>query len=260
MKDVKLTLIGGPTVLIELGGLRLLTDPTFDPAGGDYHLGPVTLHKMAGPARSVADLGPIDAVLLSHEQHSDNLDQAGRDLLPTVPYVFTTPESAAKLGAPAQGLAPWASAYLTAPGGRRLKITATPCRHGPVGAEAYSGEVTGFVLEWDDDIAAGAVYVAGDTVWYEGVAEVARRFDVRVALVNLGAAQLDLIGPVDLTMNAAGAVETARAFAGAVLVPAHYEGWAHFREPAAEVARVFAEAGLTNRLLWLKPGITSTVG
>ena len=27
------TYIGGPTALLELGGLRLLTDPTFDPAG-----------------------------------------------------------------------------------------------------------------------------------------------------------------------------------------------------------------------------------
>jgi len=33
---LKLTYIGGPTALLELGGLRILTDPTFDPAGGEY--------------------------------------------------------------------------------------------------------------------------------------------------------------------------------------------------------------------------------
>ena len=60
----KLTLIGGPTILIETGGLRLLTDPTFDPPGS-YQSGPITLQKNAGPALSVADLGRIDAVLLS---------------------------------------------------------------------------------------------------------------------------------------------------------------------------------------------------
>ena len=43
-----LTLIGGPTVLIEFDGLRLLTDPTFDPPG-DYQ-GGVLLKKTAGPA------------------------------------------------------------------------------------------------------------------------------------------------------------------------------------------------------------------
>ena len=37
--EVKLTHIGGPTVLIEFGGWRLLTDPTFDPAGGKYRFG-----------------------------------------------------------------------------------------------------------------------------------------------------------------------------------------------------------------------------
>ena len=34
---LELTYIGGPTALLELGGLRLLTDPTFDPAGSEYH-------------------------------------------------------------------------------------------------------------------------------------------------------------------------------------------------------------------------------
>jgi L-ascorbate metabolism protein UlaG (beta-lactamase superfamily) len=259
MKNVKLTLIGGPTVLLEVGGLRLLTDPTFDPAGREYHLGPVTLHKLSGPAQAAEALGRLDAVLLSHEQHSDNLDQTGRELLPFVPHVFTTPQSAANLGPNAHGLAPWATTYLTAPDGRQLSITATPARHGPHGAEAFSGDVTGFVLQWADD-SEGALYVSGDTVWYEGVAEIAQRFDVRVALVNLGAARLELVGPVDLTMNAAGALETAQAFPNAVLVPAHYEGWAHFQEPSTEVARVFAAAGLTNRLLWLAPGVTTEVG
>ena len=60
----KLTLIGGRTILIETGGLRLLTDPTFDPPGS-YQSGPITLQKNAGPALSVAELGRIDAVLLA---------------------------------------------------------------------------------------------------------------------------------------------------------------------------------------------------
>jgi L-ascorbate metabolism protein UlaG (beta-lactamase superfamily) len=71
-----LTLIGGPTVLIELDGLRLLTDPTFDPPG-DYQ-GGVLLKKTAGPALSAEQVGSVDAVLLSHDQHFDNLDHGGR--------------------------------------------------------------------------------------------------------------------------------------------------------------------------------------
>ena len=75
MTDVRITHIGGPTVLIEVGGWRLLTDPTFDPPGRTYTFGWGTgSRKLVGPAIAAADLAPIDAVLLSHDHHGDNLD------------------------------------------------------------------------------------------------------------------------------------------------------------------------------------------
>jgi Activator of Hsp90 ATPase homolog 1-like protein len=74
-----ITLIGGPTALIEAGGFRLLTDPTFDPPR-EYKLPHVTLKKTSGPALTVAQIGPLDAVLLSHDQHADNFDDAGKAL------------------------------------------------------------------------------------------------------------------------------------------------------------------------------------
>ena len=75
------TYVGGPTALIVLGGLRLLTDPTFDPAGSAYTTPVYTLHKTQDPAIRAEDVEPIDAVLLSHDHHFDNLDHAGRALL-----------------------------------------------------------------------------------------------------------------------------------------------------------------------------------
>jgi L-ascorbate metabolism protein UlaG (beta-lactamase superfamily) len=95
---LSITYIGGPTVLIELGGMRLVTDPTFDDAGGTY-LRRSTLRKLAGPAIPVSGLGRIDAVLLSHHQHADNLDTAGEALLKKAERVVTTVEGAAELGA-----------------------------------------------------------------------------------------------------------------------------------------------------------------
>jgi L-ascorbate metabolism protein UlaG (beta-lactamase superfamily) len=47
VNELRITYVGGPTALLELGGLRLLTDPTFDPPGGEYTTGPVTLRKLA---------------------------------------------------------------------------------------------------------------------------------------------------------------------------------------------------------------------
>jgi hypothetical protein len=72
-----ITLIGGPTALIEIGGFRFLTDPTFDEPG-EYKLANVTLTKTSGPALSLKQVGAVDAVLLSHDQHSDNLDTRPR--------------------------------------------------------------------------------------------------------------------------------------------------------------------------------------
>jgi L-ascorbate metabolism protein UlaG (beta-lactamase superfamily) len=55
---LSITLIGGPTALIELDGFRLLTDPTFD-APGAYQLPHVKLEKLAGPALTVDKIGEI---------------------------------------------------------------------------------------------------------------------------------------------------------------------------------------------------------
>jgi L-ascorbate metabolism protein UlaG (beta-lactamase superfamily) len=113
--------------------------------------------------------------------------------------------------------------------------------------------VTGFVLS-AEDAPDQAVYLSGDTVWYEGAAEVARRFTIRAAILNLGAARVPEVGPFHLTMTAAEAVEAARAFAGAATVPLHFEGWAHFSEGRGQIAQAFADAGLSHCLHWPEPG------
>ncbi len=106
-----LTHIGTATLVIEIDGVRLLTDPAFDPPGATYGFGWGTRsRRLAGPALPAAALGPIDAVLLSHDQHADNLDGAGRALLPTIATVITTRAAARRLGhAGAIGLAPFAA-------------------------------------------------------------------------------------------------------------------------------------------------------
>jgi L-ascorbate metabolism protein UlaG (beta-lactamase superfamily) len=252
---LRATYIGGPTVLLELSGFRLLTDPTFDPAGTEYHTPLYTLRKTTSPAIGVANVGLLDAVLLSHDHHFDNLDHAGRALLPRADRVITTRAGAERLGAGAMGLAPWTSTELRHPDARALRITGTPARHGP--ADGDRGPVTGFLLT---DVAlpdapdTPAVYVSGDTVWYDGLAPIAARADVRVALLFLGAACVPEVGPAHLTMTAAEGVELARALPRAIVVPVHHAGWAHFGEGRAEIERAFAQAGLTKRLCWLEPG------
>jgi L-ascorbate metabolism protein UlaG (beta-lactamase superfamily) len=87
---VSAQLIGGPTAVIEIGGVRLLTDPTFDPPRTFEESGVPVVTKLRGPALFPEQLGAVDAVLLSHDLHPDNLDDAGRACLSRAAAVLTT--------------------------------------------------------------------------------------------------------------------------------------------------------------------------
>lgn len=250
MTSAAITLIGGPTALIEIGGFRFLTDPTFDDPG-DYQLSYVSLKKTEWPALLASEVGKIDAVLLSHDQHADNLDLAGRAFLPHARRVLTTKAGAARLGGNAEGLAPWETRELQAANGETITITATPARHGPAGIEPLSGDVIGFVLSSKTN-AFKPVYVTGDTVWFNGVAEVQRRFEPGLVLLYAGAAQTR--GKFNLTMNANDAIEAACAFAGASIVPLHTDSWAHFTENEDDLDRAFKALGHGGRLQRLEHG------
>src|SRR5438309_796999 len=157
--SISITLIGGPTALIEIDGFRLLTDPTFD-APGAYQLPHVRLEKLTGPAVSADAVGDVDAVLLSHDQHSDNLDHSGREYLSRTRRVLTTKAGAKRLGGNTEGFAPWELTELTGGNGHALTVTATPARHGPAGIEPLSGDVIGFVVA-SSKPGSRPVYISG---------------------------------------------------------------------------------------------------
>jgi L-ascorbate metabolism protein UlaG (beta-lactamase superfamily) len=258
---VRLTHVGGPTVLIEVEGWRLLTDPTFDTPGQRYHFGWGTgSRKLAGPAISAGDLGPIDAVLLSHDHHDDNLDEAGRALLPSAGTVITTASGAGRLGGSTRGLDPWQATRLEAPERPTIEVTATPCRHGPPGSRPLVGDVIGFALGWQGQT-DGVLWISGDTVLYDGVREVADRLTIDVALLHLGGVRFPVTGPVRYTMTARDAVEVCRLVRPRTAIPIHYEGWKHFREGRDAIEREFegAPADIRERVRWLTIGAPTEI-
>jgi hypothetical protein len=106
-----------------------------------------------------------------------------------------------------------------------------------------------------EDAPDDATYISGDTVWYDGVADVARRFHVRLAVLFMGAARVREVGPAHLTFEASEAGAVAHAFPDALIVPVHFEGWEHFSEGRPQIERAFAAAGVASRVRWLERGV-----
>jgi L-ascorbate metabolism protein UlaG (beta-lactamase superfamily) len=256
--DCRITHIGTATLLLEIGSIRLLTDPAFDPAGGNYYFGSGTSSKkLTAPALRPEELGKIDAILLSHDQHEDNLDRAGRALLPLARQVLTTSAGAKRLGNNAIGLRSWQSTVVKSDR-FDIKVTAVPARHGSLGSHLIVGETTGFVLEWPGQ-KHGAFYISGDTVWFNGINEIARRFQIGTAILHIGKASFPVTGPIHFTFNTREAVRTIRALNPRTVIPIHYEGWKHFREPRAEAEKQFAAAEMNSKVRWLPLGESTDI-
>jgi L-ascorbate metabolism protein UlaG (beta-lactamase superfamily) len=253
VKDVRITHIGGPTALIEVADWGILTDPTFDPPGRRYTFGWGTRsRKQTGPALDPDEIGPVDAVLLSHDQHADNLDDRGRALLAGVPTVITTRAAAKRLGGAARGLRPWAETTLEAPGRPRITVTATPCRHGPPLSRPIVGAAIGFALRWDGQ-EHGVLWITGDTVLFGGLREVPRRMTVDTVVLHLGAVRFPVSGRLHYSLTATEAVELCTLVQPRTIIPVHYEGWSHFTQGRTAVEQAFAAAPgeLGERLHWL---------
>jgi L-ascorbate metabolism protein UlaG (beta-lactamase superfamily) len=253
----RITYLGGPTYLLEIGQFRIISDPGFDPQGTQRNEGPGhLLTKVMAPPIPVDQIGPIDLALVSHAQHLDNLDNEGRRLLGKVGMTLTTPASAAMNlpGKKVVGLPTWESTKIKNAAGERLKITAMPAVHtSNPDLREIVGEVTGFMLEWEGQ-QSGAFYISGDTVWIDEINEIAKRYNVSAAILHLGAANVPAVGDNFLTMNSADGVRATQTLKLNNVYPAHFEGWRHFTQGAWFIERDFEKAGLTESLHMLRPG------
>jgi L-ascorbate metabolism protein UlaG (beta-lactamase superfamily) len=246
-RSLSVQLVGGPTAILEYGGLRWLTDPALSPPG-DYG----GLTKLTGPAIDVSAQGPIDAVLLSHHHHADNLDPAGKAFLPRAGRVLSTTRAAEELGGNVVAMRPWSEVELEAPDGGIVTVTAVPAQHGPDGSDEIQGPVLGFVLS-----APGieTVYVSGDNASRDVARSIAQRVGATgVALLNGGAVQLSKFDGAYLTLSADHAADVAEILGARLVIPLHFEGWAHFTQGAEELRAAFAGNGLSERLVLLERG------
>lgn len=256
--SLTITHITTAAAILEIDGVNFLTDPVFSPAGTEWDIGIAVLRNTEGPALGLQDLPVIDAVLLSHEDHPDNLDEVGRRLLDGR-KVLTTPDGAQKL-APrpgVQALKPWDTTTLNL-GGKEFQVTGTPCEHLP------GGEVTGFIISaarfGETDGLPNAIYLSGDTIYLEELARMREQYHISAAILNIGAVKIAVADPpLQITLDGKQAARLFREIGADILVPMHYESWAHFTENGEQLRGVLEAEGISDKVHWLEPGVATKV-
>jgi L-ascorbate metabolism protein UlaG (beta-lactamase superfamily) len=217
---MKIQLIRNATMRLEYGGQLFLTDP--------YLSEKLTLPSYRGVSKNpLVDL-PIpagqviagaEAVIVSH-RHGDHFDRAAKDLLPKDIPLFCPPLDQA--ATEAEGFLR-VTAVEDSILWQGVRITRVPGRHGSGTVLGDMGEISGFVFQAEGE---PTLYWAGDTVWYEDVAENIRRFKPDVILPHSCGA---VWGPSEtlIVMDAEMTVEVCLAAPNASVVAIHMEALDH---------------------------------
>jgi L-ascorbate metabolism protein UlaG (beta-lactamase superfamily) len=241
----QLTWIGHASFLLTLGGKRILVDPIFR-----ARLGPMA--RLAPPGIAIDALPPVDVVLVTHN-HRDHLDPWSLERLGPAPH-YVVPlgngDLLKSLGAQkVTELDWWQSTDLGS-----VEITLVPARHWSMRYPWDRNDALwgGFVIQSND----GVAYHAGDTAFFDGFAEIGKRFGaIDWAMLPIGAyeprwfMEPQHMGPED-------AVEAARLLDAKRLVAMHWGTFKLTDEPIAEPperARAAFAAGkdARDRELWI---------
>ena len=255
---LSLTFVGNATVLLRWGPFTLLTDPNFLHAGERAYLGlGLTSKRLLEPALDVADLPALDAVVLSH-LHGDHWDRRARRGLDRSVPIVTTPHAARRLQGVhgfrrAVGLASWESHDLVR-AGSMLRITSMPGMHAPGPLGRVLPPVMGSLLELDGRL----VYLTGDTLMYDGVREVARRYpDIDVSVIHLGGTMLP--GGLMVTMDGVQGADLLEAVRPRRAVPVHYEEYTVMKSPLSDFTTETDRRGLSGMVQVVERGETVTL-
>lgn len=257
---LRIHFIGNATVLLSYGPLTVLTDPNFLHRGQYAYLGYGLLsRRLTEPALDVTELPRLDGVVLSH-LHGDHWDRrARRHLDHTVP-VLTTRHAARRLRVVhgfrrTAGLRTW-QAFTLQRGGARVRVTALPGRHaGHAVLRGLLPPVMGSMMEFGPvgGPVALRLYISGDTLVYDGLDEIARRFPAAdLAVLHLGGTLLP--GGFLVTMDGAQGAELARRLGSRLLLPVHYGDYTVMRSPLDAFLAEADRMGLGDRVVHCRHG------
>ena len=171
---MKLTLVRHATLLLETSGVRVLVDPMLDEAGARPPIEDTpnqARNPLVGlPTPAAAVVAGIDGVIVTH-LHEDHFDDTAERLIGRDLPLLTQPGSLDELRR--RGFTAATDDPL---GWLALDVARTGGRHGTAEIGAALGPVSGFVVD--------GVYIAGDTIWCDEVAQALDRHRPRVIVVN----------------------------------------------------------------------------
>lgn len=252
------TFVGTATVVIRFGGLTILTDPNFLHKGDHVHLGyGLTSERLTDPAIELANLPPIDLIVLSH-MHEDHFDRFVQKNLDRDIPIVTTEESAGMLKEMGfrkrYPLRTWDSLGVEK-GNATLRITSMPGRHGPPTIAKLLPEVMGSVLDFGTKISTlkYRMYISGDTMVYDDIMEIPRHYpNADLALLHLGGTRI--LGLVTVTMDAGEGVKMMQVIVPKRAIPIHYNDYDVFKSPLSDFEKEIEQAGLRDKIIFLSPG------
>jgi L-ascorbate metabolism protein UlaG (beta-lactamase superfamily) len=248
--------IGNATLLIRYAGLTILTDPTFIHMHEKVHLGyGLKSKRLTDPAIDIKELPPVDIVLLSHF-HGDHFDQVAEKQIDKSLLIVTTSHASKELNkrgfTNTQILDKWDSISFVK-GEVKLKVTATPGRHGPLPISILLPNVMGSILDFQSpNNKLSRLYITGDTLVYNQIKEIAKRFnDVDIALLHLGGTRI--LG-ILVTMDAKQGIKMFNIINPKVAIPIHYNDYDVFKSPLNDFRNEMVKAGLDKRVSYLTHG------
>jgi len=168
---MKITYIGHATLLLEIGGATVLTDPNFDAALGAFAIGS-RLKRVAPPGIALADLPRLDAVLVTHA-HVDHLSLHSLAALPRDVPVWAPPAIARWLHGKGFAQMRPVAAGTTAPIAPGLTLHADKATHAAAryGFDKWRDEANMYLLEASDE----SLFFAGDTALTDATHHLADR-------------------------------------------------------------------------------------
>lgn len=243
--EAAFTFIGHATYLIQVGGFRLITDPVFSERASPFAFaGP---KRVRPPGVALADLPPLDVVLLSHN-HYDHMDLASLRALmdrgrPTIVTGLGNGRYLARHGiGPSVELDWWERAEIK-PG---LAVTYVPAQHWS-SRWMFDRRAMLWGGHWIE-AGGGTLYFAGDTGYFPGFREIRSRLGaVDAAILPIGAYEPRWFMRTQ-HMDPAEAVMAHRELGSSVSVAAHWGTFQLTDEGLEEPVRALAEARLAHGL------------